>query len=774
MGGQSKSTVLEGKNLRIVSQGESKTKSEGYLLAKTYRALEDLENSIRSTLGHLHGTQKRPNWANLKRHLMLRYRRIYTQFSRFDDDGFETVGAEPFDDWAKPKVLADLKQPDHAGSPLEATEQILAKANQDVKALSVHDRYQLLGYWVEEIRKERTEELVELIEDTYRHRQQLSNIHDDVDRRVLQTADVIGVTTTGLAKRIATLQHVRCKIVICEEAGEVMEPHMVSALLPSVEHFVQIGDHQQLRPQINNYKLSLESQQGLLYQLDRSQFERLSVRQPGRPSFPIAQLNIQRRMRPEVSTLIRDTIYPSLVDHDITKTLPDVVGMRKNVFWLDHHNNEEGQQADMHQKSHSNVWEVEMTHALVRHIVRQGVYSSSEIAVLTPYTGQLQKLRTKMRSDFEIVLSELDQELLAKDGFDVEDPLSDKEQQINQSSSNRKPLQKKKLSELLRVATVDNFQGEEAKIILVSLVRSNNNQKVGFLKTINRINVLLSRAQHGMYLIGNTSTYSNVPMWARVLALLQATDSVGKTLELCCPRHKDTNITVSQPDDFARLSPEGGCQLACDRRLIDCGHRCQAKCHSDGMHRVFACPQPCQRLHSPCNHSCRKTTCGEDCGLCEVRLNNIRLPCTHYKDNVACYLTQDLSKLKCAVLVERPVPGCEHIVNVECSLDVAAASFRCPTACGTNLACGHPCPGTCGRCCTRDTSNQPQVTHAPCAKVCGRLYKTCNHACKRNCHDGKECGPCLSPCEVKILLLVLLVVPLLLDLSVTHQRSMPD
>jgi hypothetical protein len=121
MGGQSKSTVLEGKNLRIVSQGESKTKSEGYLLAKTYQALEDLENSIRSTLGHLHGTQKRPNWANLKRHLMLRYRRIYTQFSRFDDGGFETVGTEPFDDWAKPEVLADLKQPDHAGSPLEAT-----------------------------------------------------------------------------------------------------------------------------------------------------------------------------------------------------------------------------------------------------------------------------------------------------------------------------------------------------------------------------------------------------------------------------------------------------------------------------------------------------------------------------------------------------------------------------------------------------------------------------------------------------------------------------
>jgi len=65
--------------------------------------------------------------------------------------------------------------------------------------------------------------------------------------------------------------------VICEEAGEVMKPHMLSALLLSVEHFIQIEDHEQLRVKINNYDLSLESKQGVLYQLDCSQFERLSV-----------------------------------------------------------------------------------------------------------------------------------------------------------------------------------------------------------------------------------------------------------------------------------------------------------------------------------------------------------------------------------------------------------------------------------------------------------------------------------------------------------------
>ena len=198
-------------------------------------------------------------------------------------------------------------------------------------------------------------------------------------------------------------------------------------------------------------------------------------------------------MRPDISTLIRETIYDKLIDHSSTARLPDVVGMRKNVFWLDHDNMEDEEQAEIHhKKSKSNDWEVEIVHAIVRHVVRQGVYASSDIAVLTSYTSQLQKLRTAMRNDFEIVLSERDQDALIKNGFAAQDPSED--QAAVEQDNKRKSLEKKKLSDLLRVATVDNFQGEEAKIIIVSLVRSNKDWKVGFLKTMNRINVLLSRA----------------------------------------------------------------------------------------------------------------------------------------------------------------------------------------------------------------------------------------------------------------------------------------
>jgi superfamily I DNA and/or RNA helicase len=65
---------------------------------------------------------------------------------------------------------------------------------------------------------------------------------------------------------------------------------------------------------------------------------------------------------------------------------------------------------------------------------------------------------------------------------------------------------------------VEIFQGEEAKVVIVSLVRSNQNKKVESLKKSNRINVLPSRAQHGLCLIGNSETYSNIEIWRAFLS----------------------------------------------------------------------------------------------------------------------------------------------------------------------------------------------------------------------------------------------------------------
>lgn len=85
---------------------------------------------------------------------------------------------------------------------------------------------------------------------------------------------------------------------------------------------------------------------------------------------------------------------------------------------------------------------------------------------------------------------------------------------------------------------VDNYQGEESKIILLSLVRSNNDDKIGYLSLKNRICVALSRAKHGFYIIGNMNLLAkNSSTWKLIGKELQDQDAIGETLCLCCQTH---------------------------------------------------------------------------------------------------------------------------------------------------------------------------------------------------------------------------------------------
>ncbi|KAK3689366.1 hypothetical protein B0T22DRAFT_427646 [Podospora appendiculata] len=701
VGGQCKDKELEGKNLRLVPKAQ--TPMEGYILGKTYEELNTCLKQAGIMLKPIHQAQRAHlDWSSLEGFLTTAHPRISAQFQQVDEDGF---------------------------------------THRDVSLLTNPQRHALVEGWLGEMTEQGSDRLFDYVDEAKRLRSTIDGVHADTNRRALLQADIIGVTTTGLARNIDILRLIKPKVMLCEEAAEVLEPHLISSFIPGLEHVIQIGDHRQLRPQIQNYlQFSIETQRGQAYQLDRSQFERRAVGEPGLAPIPVAQLKIQRRMRPEISRLIR-SVYPDLEDHDCVKNLPSVVGMRHNLFWLDHSHPEDNNNDGMRVSSHSNSWEVEMTTALVRHLVRQGEYKSADVALLTPYAGQLQKLRAALNKDFEVVLSERDLETLAQQGA-ADTGIGQTSQDMWQSH------QKQTLGQSIRIATVDNFQGEEAKVVIVSLVRSNANRKVGFLRTENRINVLLSRAKHGMYLIGNTSTYLNVDMWRDVHRQLTETDAVGDAIALCCPRHPDTRMHCLEPQDFEKHSPEGGCNLPCDKRLEPCGHRCQTKCHSDVLHAAFACPQPCPRIRTTCSHQC-PLLCSDVCGDCKVLVSGVQLPCGHVKDRVPCHMTVETSRIQCAVQVEKQVPGCGHMVKMNCFRDVTSAAYRCPTKCNKLLSCGHVCPGTCGVCNKQSEDGTVVIQHQACTKVCGRPSSICNHVCTRRCHDGEGCGGCTKSCEVR-------------------------
>lgn len=80
----------------------------------------------------------------------------------------------------------------------------------------------------------------------------------------------------------------------------------------------------------------------------------------------------------------------------------------------------------------------------------------------------------------------------------------------------------------MKIVVVDNYQGEESDIILLSLVRSNEKGNVGFLKMENRICVALSRAKYGLYIMGNMDNLCNSSdMWKQIKESLVNQDSYG-------------------------------------------------------------------------------------------------------------------------------------------------------------------------------------------------------------------------------------------------------
>lgn len=94
------------------------------------------------------------------------------------------------------------------------------------------------------------------------------------------------------------------------------------------------------------------------------------------PSIPFSKLEIQRRMHPSIAELI-GSLYPKLKNHSSIHEYPDVDGMRRRLFWLDHRMLEDAAIPDRMgetSNSKSNEFEAELVAAIVTHLIRQGSY----------------------------------------------------------------------------------------------------------------------------------------------------------------------------------------------------------------------------------------------------------------------------------------------------------------------------------------------------------------------------------------------------------------
>lgn len=283
----------------------------------------------------------------------------------------------------------------------------------------------------------------------------------------------------------------------------------------------------------------------------------------------------------------------------------------------------------------------------------------------------------------------------------------------------------------VKICILDNFQGEENKIILLSLVRNNDRGIVGFLRTENRVCVALSRAKHGFYMAGNMDMLTAASdLWKKIKHDLLQEQSLGTALVLKCENHPERLQSVQCYEDFLDKSPQGGCLLQCNAKLPNCEHFCEWKCHiQDREHQTYKCNKPCSKVRCDLNHLCPKT-CSEMCGPCRTVITKT-LPCGHTCKMPCC---EEI----CPALVEKEMAVCLHKVLVPChSLKEARP---CPEKCDRRLDCGHVCRLLCHA--TRD----PDHDDYTCKKKCTRL----NHECTQDHQCPKACGDPCDLCSVPV------------------------
>ncbi|XP_050406862.2 NFX1-type zinc finger-containing protein 1 [Patella vulgata] len=555
-----------------------------------------------------------------------------------DTDSFNTFQEEAgfqLDRKQYNKLNRKLEQNIKSVTKLKAAEPESVK---NVWSVDSTTRWKLYKYWVSQYRQQLRQDYLDYCTeymDTVTSQREVVLLKEKL---ILAKASIIAMTTSGAARYHTILQEISPRITIVEEAAEVLEGHIITSLTEQCEHLILIGDHKQLRPNPNVYQLATK------FNLDLSLFERMINN-----DVPCDGLDLQHRMRPEISKLMKH-IYPNLKDHTSVYNRKHIKGMSKDVFFINHNHAEEH---DTERRSHSNLYEVQFVIRLTEYLLKQG-YGPECITILTTYTGQLLLFKQRMpKSQFEVI----------------------------------------------KVTSVDNYQGEENEIIILSLVRSNLEDNIGFLKIENRVCVALSRARNGLYVIGNFDMLGyKSSLWRDMVKTSKTSCEFGEVLLLRCQNHPgDPGIEVSTPEDFQK-APDGGCQKKCFARL-DCGHACAMSCHPvDLEHKKYQC-------HKPCSETCVE---GHPCQL-------------------KCF-----QKCLCPVPVEKTIPQCGHIEQVPCHMP--PEDHDCLHPCQKVCVAGHPCNLKCFEVCK-------------CSKLVAKVIPYCHHIEQVPCHLSPEDHACLHPCQ---------------------------
>lgn len=313
---------------------------------------------------------------------------------------------------------------------------------------------------------------------------------DELEMRIrhdlFNSARVIASTLSGAANPLLTGEHYHTLFI--DEAAQALEAACWIALLKT-DRVIFAGDHQQLPP-------TIKSPEALHGGLGVTLMERIAHAKPS----VVRLLDMQYRMNETLMRFSSEWFYEGKL-----KAAPEVIHRSilddwdSHISWID--TDEYQQQSEADTKSlvlnaeeyvgnsygRINKAEAAMTiEALQGYVKKMGrtrlLDERTDFGVISPYRSQVQYLRSLIRRNEYL-----------------------------------RPLRSQ-----ISVNTVDAFQGQERDVIIISLVRANENGQIGFLSDLRRMNVAITRARCKLIIIGSASTLAHHKFYRELYKYVQS------------------------------------------------------------------------------------------------------------------------------------------------------------------------------------------------------------------------------------------------------------
>lgn len=357
---------------------------------------------------------------------------------------------------------------------------------------------------IRELRKNRKKGSENYHQKMDRLKSRAAEIEIRINSELFGEARVIACTLVGSAHRL--LEGMKFGTLFIDEAAQALE---AACWIPMkrASRVILAGDHCQLPP-------TVKSIAALRAGLGKTLMERIAENKPE----VVTLLKIQYRMNDEIMRFSSDWFYGGKVESAPQIKYRSVLDYDHPITWIDTSNEEnqitiEGEDAPEDSAATSssvsatnqnselnfkeqfvgesfgriNKAEAELTLLTLAEyftkIGKQRVLSESiDVGIISPYRAQVQYLK-KLIKKYEFF----------------------------------KPYRR-----LISVNTVDGFQGQERDVILISLVRSNDEGQIGFLKDLRRMNVAMTRARMKLIILGNKDTMTKHPFYKKLWEYVEA------------------------------------------------------------------------------------------------------------------------------------------------------------------------------------------------------------------------------------------------------------